>query len=124
MTLAVLHGLGIEAARMVFQIHHPAGFAYEIYYRCTGILPVAILAICIVVFPASWRNKCIGLALGIPFLVALNLMRLVHLFYLGVHAPAAFDLAHRVIWEAVIVSATVLIWWLWSKWAMRPQATG
>jgi exosortase/archaeosortase family protein len=122
MTLAVLHLLGIEAVRVVSQIHHPGGFAYEIYYRCTGVLPVAILTSCITAFPASWRCKGIGLASGVPLLIALNLVRLVHLFYLGAHAPAAFDLAHRVVWEAVLISATVLIWWLWSKWAVRSQA--
>jgi len=122
MTIAVLHLVGIEAARVVSQIHHPGGFAYEIYYRCTGILPVAILIICITAFPASWRRKLVGLAMGAPVLLILNLVRLVHLFYLGVHAPAAFPLAHRVIWEAVLISATVLIWWLWSKWAVGSRA--
>jgi exosortase/archaeosortase family protein len=122
MTFAVLQGLGIESARMVSEIRHPGGFSYEIYYRCTGILPVAILTSFITAFPASWRFKFIGLASGVPLLLALNLARLVHLFYVGVYAPAAFDLAHRVVWEAVLISATVLIWWVWSKWAVRSKA--
>ncbi len=72
-TTWLLHRLGLEAVRTAAVIHHPGGFAYEIYYRCTGVLPAAILAILILAHPGSWRRKCLGLAAGVPLLVALNL---------------------------------------------------
>ena len=56
-TVALLHFMNIEAVRMASQIHHPGGFAYEIYYRCTGVLPIAIFTICILAYPATWRHK-------------------------------------------------------------------
>jgi exosortase/archaeosortase family protein len=120
-TVSLLQWLGIEAVRTAAVIRHPGGFAYEIYYRCTGLLPAALLAILILAHPGSWRRKCLGLAAGAPLLVALNLVRLVHLFHLGVHAPGAFDLAHGFLWEAVLVLATIALWWGWRRWAARPH---
>ncbi len=121
-TTWLLHRLGLEAVRTAAVIHHPGGFAYEIYYRCTGVLPAAILAILILAHPGPWRRKWLGVAAGIPLLVALNLVRLVHLFTLGVHSPGVFDLAHGFVWEAVLLAATLALWWLWRRWAARPPA--
>jgi exosortase/archaeosortase family protein len=119
-TVALLHLLNIEAVRAASQIHHPGGFAYEIYYRCTGALPIAILSIFILAYPAAWRHKITGLIVGIPLLIALNLVRLIHLFYVGVHAPAEFDMFHGLVWEGIIIMATLGLWWIWSLWADRP----
>lgn len=117
MTLALLHFLKVEALRLGSQIHHPGGFAYEIYYRCTAVLVTALLAALTVATPASVRSKLIGLSVGIPVLVALNLIRLVHLFHTGVFNPDLFDLAHGLVWELILISATLGLWWIWSRWA-------
>lgn len=114
-TLTLLHWVGLEATRTATVITHPGGFAYEIYYRCTGFLPAAILAGAILASPGPWRHKWTGLALGVPILIALNLARLIHLFYLGVYHPAAFDVAHTVVWEGVVVLSTLGLWSAWTR---------
>ena len=106
-TLVLLHVSGMEAARAATLIFHADGFAYEIYYRCTGFLPVAVLFVSIFAFPAPLRSKFIGLAIGVPVLLALNLFRLVYLFYVGVYIPAAFDFAQLVVGEGLMIFATL-----------------
>lgn len=117
MTLALLHVLKVEAVRLGSQIHHPGGFAFEIYYRCTAVPAVALLAALAAATPASLRFKLIGLSLGVPVLVGLNLVRLVQLFHAGVFYPGLFDLAHGLLWEIVFVLATLGLWWMWARWA-------
>ena len=124
MTLALLHAFKMEAVRLGAQIHHPGGFAYEIYYRCTALLPVAILTALTAATPASVRSKLIGACAGIPLLVALNLIRLVQLFHTGVFHPALFGLVHGPVWELVLMLATLGIWWRWSRWAMHSNPPG
>lgn len=119
-TLVLLHWLGIAATRMATVVSHPSGFAYEIYYRCTGFLPVAFLMTAILATPGCWRRKLVGLAVGAPVLIALNLTRLVHLFYLGVHHPAAFDFAHTVLWDGLFVFAIFGLWVIWTRWLSAP----
>ena len=116
-TLALLHLSGLEAVRVATLISHPDGFAYEIYYRCTGFLPLAFLTVSILAYPRSLRCKFVGLALGLPILVTLNFTRLVHLFYIGVYNPDAFNLAHKVLWEGFIILAVFAAWLGWTRWS-------
>ena len=122
MTVALLHFLGVEALRAGSQIHHPGGFAYEIYYRCTAMLPAALLAALTFASTACLRRKILGMALGVSVLIALNLIRLVHLYHLGVHRPDLFEVSHGVVWELILIMATLGLWWLWGRWAIRSQA--
>jgi archaeosortase B (VPXXXP-CTERM-specific) len=116
-TLVLLQLLGIEAIQVASQIHHPGGFAYEVYYRCTGILPVAFLAVATLAYPATLSRKAVGLALGVPILISLNLMRLVHLYCVGVNSPTTFDFVHDHIWKWLLILATFGIWFGWMSWA-------
>ncbi len=118
-TLALIHWAGMEATREASTIYHPSGFAYQISRGCTGFVPAALLAAAISAYPASARRKLTGLALGIPLLLSINLARLVHLYYLGVHQPQWFHAAHRVAWEGVIILAVVSVWVAWATWADR-----
>lgn len=121
MTVALLHWLGMEAVRVSTVISHPDGFAYEISYRCTGFLPVAFLTVSILASPGPVRRRLVGLAVGVPVLFGLNLVRLVHLFSIGVHNPAAFDVAHAVVWEGFLI-VTIFGFWLSSaRSSMRSQ---
>ncbi len=134
-TLAVLGWLGVDAVREATVLYQPGGFAFEIYYRCTGFLPAAFLATVILASPVGSRRKLIGLAVGVPLIGVLNLLRLVHLFVIGATRPEFFDFAHGVLWEGAMVLAAFGLWWVWKRWAdgdgkensmrrdpLRPQA--
>jgi exosortase H (IPTLxxWG-CTERM-specific) len=116
-TAALLQWAGMEATRTATVISHTNGFAYEIYYRCIGFLPVGFLTTGILAYPGPWRKKLVGLVVGVPVLIALNLTRLVHLFYVGVHNPAAFDFAHSVMWEGFLILAILGLWLGWTRWS-------
>jgi exosortase/archaeosortase family protein len=73
---------------------------------------------------ACLRRKLIGTALGVGALIAANLMHLVHLFLLGVHRPALFDVWHAVVWELILIMTTLGLWGMWRRWAMRSHLEG
>ena len=116
-TAGLLHLLGMDVIRALTQIHHPEGFAYEIYYRCLGILPVIIYTAAVVAYPRSLKERCWGMVVGVPILFGLNLCRLVTLFYVGVYYPVAFDFTHIVFWEGLMFLATLGLWLGWLKWS-------
>lgn len=116
-TFVLLDLIGVDVLREASVIYQPGGFAYEIYYRCTGFLPVACLTVSILAHSGCLRHKLAGLAVGIPFLIILNLVRLVHLFLIGVTRPDLLDLAHSVLWEGGIILAVLGFWLIWKKWA-------
>ena len=121
MTLAVLHLVGMDGVRIGTVLYHPDGFGYQISHGCTGFLPAAFLAVGMLAYPASARHRAIGIAVGVPLLGALNLFRLVHLYVIGVVAPAWFDVAHEVVWDGVVACAIFLVWLGWTFWADRHQ---
>lgn len=112
---------GMAVVRAAAELHHPGGFAYEIVYRCTGVLPAAILTIAVAAYPATLARKAAGLAAGIPVLLMINFVRLVHLFHVGVNAPERFALVHGVLWEAALIGATVGIFLIWLRWEPPPS---
>lgn len=121
-TAALVSICGMEVERVGAVLRHPAGFAYEIYYACTGLFLAAVLVAGLFALPGKGRAK-LGLAvLGVAALFALNLVRLMSLFYIGVHHRPIFDFAHEVAWEALMLGL-VLLFWLACLRAMRPPRT-
>ena len=118
-TTGLVHALGIEAVLSGAVVYHPSGFAFQISRGCLGLVPLALLATGIVAYPAPGRKKLWGLLAGLPALAALNLLRLVQLFITGVRWPGAFDAAHEVVWQAIVVVATLGIWLAWVRWVDR-----
>ena len=117
LTQTVLHGIGIAAERAGTVLFVPGGFAYDITIGCTGLLPAAVLAVAILASPGTLGSKQRGLVVGVPLVLTVNLLRLVHLFYLGIHAPNHFVLAHTLLWEGTMVLFTFVTWLLWTRWA-------
>lgn len=106
----LLAGSGIEVERAGTILSHPGGFAYNVGYRCTGLVVVAFLAVGLLALPLGWRARARGLMAGVPLVLAANLARLVSLFYVGVYRREAFDFAHLVLWEAAMVLVILAVW--------------
>ncbi len=106
---------GIEAERSGTILAHPGGFRYEIYYRCTGWMVVAFLLVGLFALPGAWRSKLPAAALGVAAVMAINFVRLVSLFYVGVFFPGAFHFVHSVLWEAGMILLAMLFWIPWMK---------
>ena len=98
---------------------HSGGFACEITPGCTGLIPLVLYVAAVYMYPVRTSHKAVGLLAGIPFLIAFNFVRISHLVYIGSHHPTWFDLAHLVIWQALIGLSVVAAWWVWTAWSRR-----
>lgn len=108
--LALIQVSGMEAMREASAIYHAGGFAYEISRGCVGLVPAGFLIVGVLAYPGPLKNKVTALIFAVPLLFAINMTRLVHLFYLGVHRADLFHAAHRVVWQVVIVLAVFTLW--------------
>src|SRR5689334_398141 len=59
------------------------GFAVSIEAGCNGIEAAIVLVAAMLAFPAPWRHRALGIAAGLLAVQALNVVRVVSLFYLG-----------------------------------------
>src|SRR5665811_950278 len=73
-----------------------SGFAISIERGCNGVEAVIILIAAILAFPAPWKHKLAGIGIGFVAIQAMNLVRIISLFYLGSMEPALVRLVPSV----------------------------
>lgn len=98
------------------------GFAVSIEAGCNGVEATIVLVAAILAFPASWRRKLVGLAIGIVAVQGLNIVRVISLFYLGQWNFSVFEWAHLYVWQALIMLDVLVVWLLWVRTLPRPAA--
>lgn len=101
-------------------ILNPAtGFGVTIVAGCNGVEATLILVAAIVAFPSSPAQKLAGIASGIVAVQALNLVRVVSLYFIGRSSPAAFEFAHLYLWQAMIMLDVLIVWLVWLRMIRR-----
>jgi exosortase H (IPTLxxWG-CTERM-specific) len=95
------------------------GFAVSIEAGCNGVEAMLVLLAGILAFPATWKHKLIGLGIGFVAIQALNLVRIISLFYLGQWNAQWFEWAHLYLWQALIMLDALIVWMLWTPRAAR-----
>jgi exosortase H (IPTLxxWG-CTERM-specific) len=96
-------------------------FCLHIEWGCDAIEPSALFMAAVLAFPASFRRKVPGIVLGAIVLAALNLVRIVSLFLVGVYYPSSFQWMHLEVWQILFVLLAIALWAVWIQWAMRPR---
>jgi exosortase/archaeosortase family protein len=92
-------------------------FGITVVTACTGLFTTGLFLIAVLAYPTGWRSKLIGAAMGVGGIFALNVVRLVSLYYIGVHLPGFLDSAHQLIWQSVLIVTAVVLWLLWAgRW--------
>src|SRR5271163_1601113 len=104
---------GGAAAREGAILRAPGGFGVEMRDGCNGINVMLLLWAAIVAFPAPWKLKAYGLAIGTLAIQLLNLVRFISLFYLGQYSATWFEFAHSYLWETLLILDTIVVFWLW-----------
>jgi len=95
------------------------GFGVAIQPGCNGVEACIILTAAILAFPAPWRPKLVGLGIGILAVQAVNVLRIVSLFYLGQWNMQWFEFAHLYLWQALIMLDVLVVWLLWVRYLAR-----
>lgn len=108
----VLRLLGVQATGGGTVITSPE-FSVNILNVCNGLEVTAIFFATVLGFPATWKSKLLGLAIGYPMIYIINLVRIVVLFFLGFKQPEIFETVHYYYAQAFVILATVGVWLLW-----------
>jgi exosortase H (IPTLxxWG-CTERM-specific) len=103
----IAHGKILQSARN--------GFAVSIEAGCNGVEATIVLVAAILAFPAPWKRKLAGLAIGVVAVQGLNIVRVISLFYLGQWSMDVFEWAHLYVWQALIMLDVLIVWLLWVR---------
>lgn len=111
---AVLRGLG-EPAQAVGTLLTSPAFTVDVKNGCNGVEAMLLLVAAILAFPATVRQRLLGLLAGVAVIQVANLLRVVSLFWLGVHHRDVFELFHAAIWQTALILMSVVLFILWSR---------
>ena len=85
---------------------------------------VLILVSAVLAFPAPWKHKAIGIGLGFVAIQALNLVRIISLYYLQRWNSVWFEWFHLYLWQALIILDALVFWLIWLRWLPRGSELG
>lgn len=96
-------------------------FSVQLLNVCNGTDILMLFAAAVLAFPCPWRRRALGLLVGLPLLVAVNLLRVGGLFLTGRHLPGLFATSHLFVWQAGLVLVTVVAFAAYLRWAYPRQ---
>jgi len=88
-------------------------FGFSVAEGCNGIYALVIVIAGVMALPIRWSRKVVGLILAAVYIMALNYIRLLTLWYFGQTSPLLFDTMHLYVWEFIIIAlgAAFCYWW-------------
>jgi exosortase H (IPTLxxWG-CTERM-specific) len=96
-----------------------SGFAVAIQAGCNGVEATIVMVAAMLAFPSPWRLKLWGILLGFLSVQALNMVRIISLFYIGQWNMQVFEWAHLYLWQALIMLDVLLIFLIWLRFLPR-----
>ena len=97
-------------------------YSLQIVRNCDAIEVNILFASAVLAFPAAWPRRVLALLCGLFVLVVLNIARICALYFVGVHHPEWFALAHEEILPLVLIAVTALSFLGCSRWLLRPAS--
>jgi len=123
-TAAAIRVCGGHAQAQNNLLRNPiSGFAIEVKDTCNASNVTILLWAAILAFPAPLAQKLKGALAATVMLHAINILRIVSLFYLGQFDNAWFEFAHVYVWEGLIELVTLVLFWMWVQQVYRAQRT-
>ena len=88
---------------------------------CDALEPSWLFSAAVLAFPATWRRRLFGILVGVSLILTLNLVRIVSLYFFGVHTPAFFEIIHLEVWPVLFIIAALCTWLTWVRWTRLQQ---
>ena len=96
-------------------------YSVQIRMGCDALQSSVFLIFAVLASPftLSLRSRLPFIIVGTLFLLLLNLVRIISLYYTGVYFPRAFEAMHLDVWQPVFIFVPLVLWIVWARWVMR-----
>jgi exosortase H (IPTLxxWG-CTERM-specific) len=91
------------------------GFGVSIEAGCNGVEAALILVAAMLAYRAPWRHRLLGMLAGLATVQALNIVRVISLFYVGQWSYKAFEWSHLYLWQALIMLDVLVVFLVWIR---------
>tara|TARA_R110001592_G_scaffold357416_1_gene660599 strand:+ start:169945 stop:170451 length:507 start_codon:yes stop_codon:yes gene_type:complete len=97
----------------------PGGFAVSIEAGCNGVEATIVLVAAVLAYPASWVSRAVAIMLGFLAVQAMNILRIISLFYLGNWSMEVFSWVHLYLWPALIMLDVLIVFIVFLRYQSR-----
>jgi exosortase H (IPTLxxWG-CTERM-specific) len=104
-----------EGATVTGQVLSSPRYSVAIFNGCNGLEAILIFVSGVLAFPAPWRSKVLGVVVGFGAIQVFNVVRVISLFYVGIHRRQWFTTAHVLVWQSLVIIFGVVLWLLWVR---------
>lgn len=102
--------------------HSENQFAVSIEAGCNGVEAAIVLIAAVVAFPAKPLQKAAAIVIGFLAIQAMNILRIISLFYLGQWRMDVFSWSHLYLWPVLIMLDVLIVFLLYLRYLSRAGA--
>lgn len=100
------------------------GRAVTIVMECTALQVAMIYSALVLAYPSSIKSKLIGIGLGLPLILLVNIIRLMVICFVLWWKPEYFEMMHIYVWQVVFIVVVVAMAAVWiEKVVHRERST-
>ena|ERR1700690_15199 len=94
----------------------------DVKFGCNGLEAVMIYSVAVMAFPATFRTKLLGIAVGFVILQLVNIIRIAFLAYSGIYLKNLFEYIHIYIAQGIMIAVSLGIFFLYLDYANNKPA--
>ena len=102
-------------------IHSPR-FSIAIRRGCDAVEPTWLFCAAVLSFRGAIRYKILGMLVGVILLQLLNFVRIISLYWIGIHFCGFFNSAHLEIWPTAFIIVAIVLFIGWVEWSSKIPA--
>jgi exosortase H (IPTLxxWG-CTERM-specific) len=93
-------------------------FVVTVNYGCDGIQLCTLLMSAVLAFPATLKQKLVGVIGGVVWIQIWNVLRIASLVIVGGFDRKLFEPVHVYVWPTLLVIICLGTWMAWARWTV------
>jgi archaeosortase B (VPXXXP-CTERM-specific) len=119
---SILNATGIQNT-LDYNIIYLRNDTWNVTSECTAVNAVFLFISFILAYSSTFRSKAVGLIIGIPLIMVVNILRLVVLGWVTEYWPKYSHLFHDYVWETIFLFFIVTLWFIWINLVVNREKT-
>ena len=120
LTSKILEVLTIPSTYQGSVIKLPS-IALDVKFGCNGLEAVMIYSVAVIAFPASWKDKLMGILGGFLVIQVINILRISSLAYSAIHFKDLFEYIHIYIAQGMMIAVSLGVFFIYLNYAKASQ---
>ncbi len=118
---ANLFGAAATVEETIIRTDHQA---LDINHECTGIFVLLVYTMFVLAYPAPWRSRFSGAAVGWVTLNVVNVARLILLTVIASSRPEWFNYFHEYFFQGLFIALLAILASIWTEQVRRETLAG